>query len=136
MLRDGAILTLFVISAAALACGSDQPFTKTEEVDLSGQSNVGSAIQAETGSRLEVVIQIEQEGDEWAICGRPAVKDVFGNLLAVLSARGVTPGVRSSYQYAFYSPAAGQYAVQFDMRECNIRLTPARATVIWTVYHR
>ena len=122
--------------AAVLTCGSEQPFTKSEEVDLSGGSNTDSTIHADTGNRLEVTIQIAQEGDEWAICGRPVVKDTFGNILVVLSPQDVTPGVRASYGYAFIAPAAAQYVVGFDNLECSIRLTPARALVTGSIYQR
>ena len=165
MLHYVAFFGHLAMSASVLTCGSEQPVTKTaeseqpvtnaeeseqsvtgtealekldtktEEVDLK-VSSAASAINADTGNRLEVTVQIAQDGDEYVVCGQPAVMDPFGNLLQVLYPRDLVPGIRASYQYAFIAPTAGQYVVAFDNRECNVRLTSAMATVTWTIYRR
>ncbi|MBI4298835.1 MAG: hypothetical protein HY666_03655 [Chloroflexi bacterium] len=108
----------------------------TESIDLADLWLGVSTAPVEEGDRVDVVVSIRQRGDESARCGRPNVKDAFGNVLVTLSPYENQPGVGATYRYAFYAAAAGLYSVELDNKECDIRRTIAAAVVTWTVYRQ
>ena len=86
------------------------------------------------GNRVQVSVSVTQQGDEGTLCGNPSVQDASRNVLATLSAINITPGVEASYEYSFFAAATQEYSVVFDNGECNVRMTPAAATVTWAIY--
>ena len=123
-----------------LAAPTATPIFSEESIDLSSLADfpsVGrSSAHAEIGSRVEVTIGIIQEGNMYARCGEPSVKDSFGNVMAVLSPVEEKPGEMALYKYAFYAPVEGTYTVELDNFECAVGLTSAEATVKWIVHQR
>ena len=140
MVSWSAIIAVVVL----LACGVEReqsgpkaistPVSVQNQLNLSDKSVHRLTVQAKVGDRIDVVVDIRQQGDEYARCGQPTVRDVFGNVLAILSPKTETPGVGASYQYAFFAASNGQYTLELNNRECNVRETPAEATVTWTVH--
>ena len=147
--RKGVLLGIIAALTVNLGCGSEDdgyladetpapPIYHEERIDLweLDLSVARSSVAIETGNRVEVAVDVRQQGDEYAQCARPSVMDTYGNLVTMLSPHAATPGAGASYKYAFVAPAAGQYTVELDNRECNVRRTPSSAVVAWTVYQR
>jgi endonuclease YncB( thermonuclease family) len=139
--KKGALLTGFLLVVVSAACSSAADSPQAEEsvrieqdnIKLAGISTALSTTQADFGDLVEVSIEVVQEGDLFAHCGVPAVKDTFGNFIAELSPIIHEPGQRATYSYSFIVPANGAYNVELDNRECDERQTTASATVTWNV---
>ena len=135
---------MLVASLVFLACGSssvateDAPdlslTTRQEEIDLTDLAVGRTTILADVGDRVEVVVRIQQEGDELIQCARPAVIDALGNTLAVLSPKVWSPGEDAFYRFAFYAAFAGHYGVELDNHECDEARTQVKALVTWTLH--
>ena len=122
-----------ILSICALGCGSD-PQVSEQVVDLSNRSHATTGMTLEVGNQTNVSVVIRQEGnDMYAICGHPSVHDPFGNVLMTMAPSNVKPGREATYQFALNAASTGRYTVEFDNRECDVRITPAEATVQWTV---
>jgi len=116
------------------ATGDASTDSQRDEFDLASSSAQHSFKRIDLGSRVEVAVIVQQQGDEYALCAKPTVKDAFGNVLATLSPVALTPGATAAYKFAFYAAAEGRYSVELNNRECSVRQTAARATVNWIVH--
>ena len=131
----------FLLIVATSACSStvDTPQAvesvrmEQDDINLAGLSTASSTMQADFGDLVEVSVDVVQEGDLYAHCGVPTVRDTFGNVMAELSPIIHEPGQRTSYSYSFIASAKGTYTVELDNRECDVRQTTASATVDWKV---
>lgn len=115
------------------------PRTATEHLKLSvsNESFARSYVTADVDDRVNVAVKVLQRNDQYARCGKPLMKDSFGNAMAELAptAKAETEStIAWSYAYAFSAPASGRYSVEFVNSECNVRMTSAEADITWTVY--
>ena len=110
-----------------------------EQFDLLESAFHKSAVTLALGERVEMVVEVQQQKDDYRICGVPIVRDPFGNALQTLALRQNTEReTETEYVYesglAFFPAIDGEYAVEFENRECLLGIVPATATVRWTVF--
>lgn len=146
MRRSFVVLAVVPISAVLFACNSEPEhptptvvstpttISRREHINLANQSWRRSAMHADAGDRVEVTIEIWQQKGGYARCGEPLVRDVTGNVLAVLSPEVERRGINAYYRYEFVAAESGQYTVELLNQGCDITKTPASAILTWTVH--
>ena len=95
-----------------------------------------SQVHIEVGNRVEITIGITTGKNHYG-CGKPSIRDSFGNTIVYLSPVKEDPGTAALYKYSFYAAAEGAYSVYFDYGNCSvsvIRGTYPKAEVKWVVH--
>ena len=133
-------ISLLVVLGACIRTPLATPPTTTpkvseETINLTSLARLGvyegsSQIHIEVGNRVEIT----QEKDDYARCGKPSIRDSFGNTIVYLSPVKEDPGTAALYKYSFYAAAKGAYSVYFDYGNCSVRGTSAKAEVKWVVH--
>ena len=107
-----------------------------QELELTNRS-FGRLAAPETHvhDRLEATLNITQGlQNQRALCGNPVLVDPFGNRVAILTPNIVRKAELTHYAISVFITAPGQYILEFDNLECDIRKTPAKATVDWKLF--
>lgn len=137
------MLALLVLTLSACRIGDPAAPTATsppparpavtfvEEIALDNHPGAASRLPIEAGGQFGILIEVQQQADEWVSCGNPRVIDPFGNELVELTPIDPTPTF-AIYEYADFAGSTGVFEVRFDSSECDVRRTASEATVVWS----
>ncbi len=137
------------------------PVVTTQHIDLweLDLSVAQASLPVTEGSTVGLAVDVVAETTDSQYggrCAKPTVLDPFSNVLVMLSRdlvdveEGIEPrsppqarpGVRFDppyvrlhwrSQFAFVAASTGDYVVELDNSECNVRREPAEVIVTWTV---